>query len=34
MFKDAKAGDKVWSTKWGWGKIVDILEDTDYPLVV
>jgi len=34
MFENAKTGDKVWSIRWGWGKIVDILKNTDYPLIV
>lgn len=31
-FESAKVGDKVWSFEFGWGSIVDILQDEDRPI--
>lgn len=33
-FKDAKIGDKVWSSVYGDGKIVDIVDRLNYPIFV
>ena len=34
MFRNAKKGDKVWSIKFGWGTIVEIIERTGCPVGV
>lgn len=34
MFKDAKVGDKVWSIRHGWMKILDIQPCERYPIKV
>ena len=34
QFDDAKAGDRVWSSGWGWGNICKISPDSTYPLIV
>ena len=31
-FESAKVGDKVWSFEFGWGSIVEILQDEDRPI--
>lgn len=33
-FENAKVGDKVWSVMFGWGKIIGISKDSDYPIRV
>ena len=35
-FKDAKVGDRVWSYRWGWGKVIKIrpINSTEYPILV
>lgn len=36
MFKSAKVGDRVWSFRWGWGKINNIVvgDDDGFPICV
>lgn len=33
-FDNAKVGDRVWSSVYGWGKIVNIDDEELYPIVV
>ena len=33
MFRNAKVGDRVWYIAKGWGTIVEINEDREYPIV-
>lgn len=32
MFKNAQIGDRVWDSRYGWGKITEIKTNTNYPL--
>jgi hypothetical protein len=34
VFKDAKIGDRVWSTAIGWGVVDRMTNDPEYPLTV
>jgi len=34
MFENAKIADKVWSIEFGWGKIINIIKNSTYPLIV
>ena len=32
MFSNAKIGDKLWSFRYGWGEVFDIIYNTQYPI--
>lgn len=34
MFENAKVGERVWSSRYGWGEIYNIFKDDHYPLEV
>lgn len=33
-FENAKVGDKVWTVTDDWGEIVEIIETSEYPIIV